>query len=253
MKSRCTSVDSRPELRLRGVAFGLAGGRHCLAHCATPAGSDEYHSDMSEVPFSRADRATLQSEETRTQLIDAAAHLLSVKGFAATRLTDVVEYTQMQPAVIYYHFSSFADVVEEVLYRGIVEMRLALESTLNALPADTSPVDRLMVAVETHVRRELELSDYCTAWIRNSGQIPGGLNRRLKKEQARYGKTWAEIFEAAVFDGNAPADFDLRMGRMLMLGALNWAVSWWDPRRGSVDGLVATAQYLIRSGLGVGA
>jgi TetR/AcrR family transcriptional regulator, cholesterol catabolism regulator len=98
-----------------------------------------------------------------------------------------------------------------------------------------------MAAVETHLRRELELSDYCTAWIRNSGQIPGELNRRLKKEQATYGRIWADVFEAAVGRGDAPPGFDLRMGRMLMLGSLNWATSWWDPSRGSVDTLVATA------------
>jgi TetR/AcrR family transcriptional regulator, cholesterol catabolism regulator len=206
---------------------------------------------MSEVPFSDADRATLMSEETRTQIVDAAAHLLSVRGFAATRVIDVAEYTQMQPAVVYYHFQSFADVVEEVLYRGIVEMRQQLEATLNELPPDTSPMDRLMAAVDAHLRRELELSDYCTAWIRNSGQIPGGLNRRLKKEQAVYGAIWSRVFDDAVASGSrkAPPEFDLRMGRMLLLGALNWAISWWDPRRGSVDTLVATAQHLIRCGL----
>jgi TetR/AcrR family transcriptional regulator, cholesterol catabolism regulator len=193
------------------------------------------------------------SRKKRTEIVDTAAHLLSIKGFAATRLTDVVEHTQMQPAVIYYHFSSFADVVEEVLYRGILEMRIDLEATLQALPPNTSPVDRLMAAVETHLRRELELSDYCTAWIRNSGQIPGELNRRLKKAQATYGRIWADVFEAAVGRGDAPPGFDLRMGRMLMLGSLNWATSWWDPSRGSVDTLVATAQHLIRSGLGASA
>lgn len=205
---------------------------------------------MSEVPFSDADRAVLESDETRTQIVDAAAHLLSVKGFAATRVIDVAEYTQMQPAVVYYHFTSFADVVEEVLYRGIIEMRHQLEATLNALPPDTPPMDRLMAAVDGHLRRELELSDYCTAWIRNSGQIPGGLNRRLKKEQAVYGRIWAGVFDDAVASGQVPPGFDLRMGRMLMLGALNWTLSWWDPRGGSIDTLVATAQHLIRSGLG---
>ena len=55
-------------------------------------------------------------------------------------------------------------------------MRNQLEKTLHGLPPTRAPMDRLMVVVETHLRRELELSDYCTAWIRNSGQIPGGLS-----------------------------------------------------------------------------
>jgi TetR/AcrR family transcriptional regulator, cholesterol catabolism regulator len=117
------------------------------------------------------------------------------------------------------------------------------------LPPDAAPMDRLMVAVETHLRRELELSDYCTAWIRNSGQIPGGLSMRLKMEQAAYGRIWRSLFEDAIAGGEIPPEFDVRTARMLMLGAMNWAVEWWDPRRGSIDALVATTQLLIRSGL----
>jgi len=38
--------------------------------------------------------------------------------------------------------------------------------------------------------------------------------------------------------------------RMMVLGALNWAVEWWNPRRGSLDTVVRTAQSLVRHGLG---
>jgi TetR/AcrR family transcriptional regulator, cholesterol catabolism regulator len=38
--------------------------------------------------------------------------------------------------------------------------------------------------------------------------------------------------------------------RMMVLGALNWAAEWWNPRRGSLDTVVRTAQSLVRHGLG---
>jgi TetR/AcrR family transcriptional regulator, cholesterol catabolism regulator len=37
--------------------------------------------------------------------------------------------------------------------------------------------------------------------------------------------------------------------RMMVLGALNWAAEWWNPRRGSLDTVVRTAQALVRHGL----
>jgi TetR/AcrR family transcriptional regulator, cholesterol catabolism regulator len=202
---------------------------------------------MSEVPFSNADQATLKSEETRRQIVDAAAHLLNVRGISGTRLVDVVEYTQMQPAVTYYHFESFRKLVEEVLYTGITEMRSHLEKALEALPPDTSPVDRLMVAVETHMRRELELSDYGRAWTLNYAHIPGGMTRRLKTEEAAYGRIWRNLFNDAIAGGKIAPGVDVRMARRLMLGAMNSATEWWDPRRGSLDTLVTTTQLLIRS------
>lgn len=45
------------------------------------------------------------------------------------------------------------------------------------------------------------------------------------------------------------ADLDLYMAQMLTLGALNWAVEWWDPRRSSLDTVVANAQSFVRFGL----
>jgi AcrR family transcriptional regulator len=202
---------------------------------------------MSEVPFSNADQATLKSPETRKQIVDAAAHLLNVRGIAATKLTDVVEHTQMQPAVTYYHFDSFKDLLEEVLYTGITEMRSNLEKVLEALPPDTSPVDRLMVAVDTHIRRELELSDYGRAWTLNFAHIPGGMTRRLKTEEAAYGRIWRDLFNNAIAGGRIAPGVDVRMARRLMLGAMNSATEWFDPRRGSLDTLVTTTQQLIRS------
>ena len=71
--------------------------------------------------------------------------------------------------------------------------------------------------------------------------------RRLKKDEAAYGRIWRRLFNDAIAGGAIAPGFDVRMARMLMLGAMNSATEWWDPCRGSVDTLVATTQLLIRS------
>ena len=81
-----------------------------------------------------------QADETRTRILDAAAHVLSVKGFAGTRLTDVADYAQLQAPAIYYYFPSREDLIEEVMYAGISDMRQHLQLTLDALPAGTPHV-----------------------------------------------------------------------------------------------------------------
>jgi hypothetical protein len=106
-----------------------------------------------------------------------------------------------------------------------------------------------MTAVEAHLRHELEISDYATASIRNSGQIPQHLRARQLKEEASYGRVWRRLFDNAQADGQIRADLDLRYAQLLALGALNWAAEWRDPQRDSVDGIVATAQSLVRQGL----
>jgi AcrR family transcriptional regulator len=184
------------------------------------------------------------------RILDAAAHVLSVQGFAGTRLTDVAEYAEIQAPAIYYYFSSREDLIEEVMYCGISDMRKHLQKTLDALPSDTTPMDRIMTAVEAHLRHELELSDYTTASIRNSGQIPERLSTRQKREEAAYGRIWQGLFADALADGEINPGLDVRLARMLVMGALSWAAEWWNPRRGSVEAIVANAQLLVRNGLG---
>jgi len=190
-----------------------------------------------------------KSQRTRTRILDAAAHVLSVNGFAGTRLTDVAEYAQLQAPAIYYYFPSREVLIEEVMFCGISEMRQHLQQTLNDLPPGTLSMDKIMAAVEAHLRHELELSDYTTASIRNSGQIPEHLRTRQKKEEAAYGRIWQQLFTNAIADGELRDDVDPRMARLLVMGALNWAAEWWNPGRGSVDAVVAAAQTLVRSGL----
>lgn len=190
-----------------------------------------------------------KSERTRSRILDAAAHVLSTKGFAGTRLTDVAQHAHLQAPAIYYYFASREDLIEAVMFRGINELRIDLQQALGALPPDTTALDRILAAVEVHLRHGLELSDYARAAIRNSGQIPERLRTRQKKERTAYNRIWQKLMSAAVADGQVRNDLDHRLAQGLILGALNWSAEWWDPRRHSVDILVANAQAFVRHSL----
>src|ERR1700742_1933615 len=82
-----------------------------------------------------------KSARTRERILDAAAHVLSAKGYAGTRLSDVAEYAELQAPAIYYYFASRDDLIEEVMYSGIADMRVHLQGVLEALPPGASPMD----------------------------------------------------------------------------------------------------------------
>ena len=174
--------------------------------------------------------------------------MLSRKGYAGTRLSDVADQAEIQAPAIYYYFQSREDLIEEVMWTGIAHMREHIARVLAALPPDSDPIDRIDAAVEAHLRYALEISDYTTASIRNAGQVPEG-SRSVHAEAAQYGEMWRELLRTPKRRA-AAADLDPMAARMLVLGALNWAAEWWNPRRGSLDGVVRTAQSLVRHGLG---
>jgi AcrR family transcriptional regulator len=190
-----------------------------------------------------------KSMRTRARILDAAARVMSVKGYSGTRLTDVANYAELQAPAIYYYFASREDLIEEVMWKGIADMRQHVQSVLGGLDSSVTPMDRILAAVDAHLRHELGVSDYATASIRNSGQIPDHLRQRQIAEEAKYTAVWRKLIKDAASENQVRADLDLLMARMLILGALNWAAEWWTPRRGSLDTVVLTAQSIVRHGL----
>jgi AcrR family transcriptional regulator len=197
----------------------------------------------------KSDESLSKSARTRSRILNSAAHVLSVKGYAGTRLSDVADHAELQAPAIYYYFPSREDLIEEVMYAGIADMRRHLQAALDALPPETSAIDKILAAVEAHLRHELELSDYASATIRNAGQLPEHLRARQLKEDEAYGRIWRRLFDAARADGQLRDDLDARLAQLLVIGALNWCAEWFDPRRSSVDTVVSNAQVLVRNGL----
>jgi TetR/AcrR family transcriptional regulator, cholesterol catabolism regulator len=199
-----------------------------------------------------ADEADSKSARTRQRILDAAAHVLSRKGYAGTRLSDVADQAEIKAPAIYYYFPSREDLIEEVMWSGIARMRDHLTGILAALAPDADPLDRIDAAVEAHLRYSLGISDYPTASIRNAGQVPEGVTVRYAAEASQYGEVWRRLLQDADEAGVLRPDLDPASARMLVLGALNWAAEWWNPRRGSIEIVVRTAQSLVRHGLGTG-
>jgi TetR/AcrR family transcriptional regulator, cholesterol catabolism regulator len=196
-----------------------------------------------------AEETGSKSARTRERILDAAAHVLSRKGYAGTRLSDVADQAEIQAPAIYYYFPSRDDLIEEVMWTGIALMREHVTKVLAALPSGADPLERIDAAVEAHLRYSLEISDYTTASIRNAGQVPENIAIRYAAEASLYGDTWRKLLQDADNAGLLRSDLEPRAARMLVLGALNWAAEWWNPRRGSLEVVVRTAQSLVRHGL----
>jgi AcrR family transcriptional regulator len=162
-----------------------------------------------------------KSARTRERILDAAAHVLSRKGYAGTRLSDVADQAEIQAPAIYYYFPSRDDLIEEVMWSGIAHMREHMARVMAALPPDADPLDRIDAAVEAHLRYALEISDYTTASIRNAGQVPEAIAVRHTAEASQYGDIWRKLLQDADNAGLLRPDLDPMAARMLVLGALN--------------------------------
>lgn len=203
------------------------------------------------MPAKQRKSGTRPRSGTRDRILAAAAKTLSAKGYSETRLSDIAEVAEIRPPAIYHYFDSTEALISEVMVVGQLRLRDHVESALANVPAQDDPVARIRAAVRAHLEVELRLSDFATAVTRNIGQLPDDIQDRLRADGIEYITLWRRLLEDARAVGAIRPGLDLRTARMLVMGALNWTPEWWNPRQGSLDELIATAQSLILHGLGI--
>ena len=190
-----------------------------------------------------------KSEQTRQRLLDAAAKVFRDKGYAGARLSDIAERAEMHVPGVYYYFDSKEALVEEVLRAGVARAFAFVEERVAAVPDGSPALDRLRAAIEGHVLVVLEIGDYTSANIRIFGQLPDDIRKRHLAQQRAYGDLWRGLLEESRRAGELREDLDLSVLRMLILGALNWTVEWYQPGAQSAAEVARNATTMICEGV----
>lgn len=190
-----------------------------------------------------------KSEATRRKILDAAARAFLQRGYEATTLQEIAEAAGMQAGSLYYHFESKEQLLEEVFDIGMRRVVEAAREAVAALPADAPFAARLSAAVAAHLEQLLGQGDYTSANIRIFGQAPAGVQARQLRLREAYAEWWRALLEDGRDRGALRADADLSLVRMLLFGAMNWAIEWYDPSTGPIRKIADEASALVLSGL----
>jgi len=183
---------------------------------------------------------------TRERILDAAASVLSRKGYAGARLSDIAELADLRTPAVYYYFDSREALIHEVMAEGQSRVLQHVVAALEDLGEEVDSLAQLDRAVEAHLEVELQLSDFATAVTRNAGQLPQELRESFRADSHRYFALWDGILADLAVDGLLEPELTPRVARMLVLGALNWTAEWWDPDHGELDDVVRTARLMVR-------
>lgn len=190
-----------------------------------------------------------KSSRTRRRLLDAAAKLFKQRGYAGTRQEDIADAAAIRAASVYYHFSSKEELMGEVLDQGIARCFDAVTAAVDALGPEASFRARLHAAIAAHLDMLLRHGDYTAANIRSFGQVPEPIRRRHWPLREAYGDYWRGLLESGQRSGELKKEADLSLLRMLLLGSLNWAIEWYDPRRKTADEIAVTVVSMFLDGV----
>lgn len=167
----------------------------------------------------------------RQDLLKAAAQLFRKKGFAATTTRDIAAAAGMQSGSPFYHFKSKDALLLAVMEAG---MQAALDRLQTALQmpshASLQPVEQLRVLVREHFEVLLGPgNDFVPVMLYESRSLNPRQYKQLQKLIAQYEALWMPVLLALEQSGHLRTPAPL--AKLLILGALNWSVQWFDPHK----------------------
>ena len=187
---------------------------------------------------------SLRGELKRKRILDAAAKVLSRRGYVGTQLSEIATEARTQAGSLYYHFESREELIEEVLQEGVRRSFARTRAIVDELPPKSTPLARLCAALRAHLRFQLVESDYARAVARCMGQCPPEMWRRINEKFRLYGKFFDGLIQAAVRAGELDPEVDRSALRMLIIGAANYTPEWYH-ESGSL-GVEQISDLLIR-------
>ncbi len=173
----------------------------------------------------RSDRPASRprSDNRLPGLLDSAARLFASRGYAATTMRDIAVDASMLPGSMYYHFASKEALLVAVYDAGVAELERA---AIEAVQKESEPWLRLEALCRAHLETVLRDSDYAQVLIRVFPDDIPGEAQRLRALRERYENLFRDAVAALPLAPRA----DRRALRLMLIGALNWAALWFNPK-----------------------
>lgn len=182
----------------------------------------------------------------RQALLAAAAQLFRAQGFAATSTRDIASAVGMHSGSPFYHFKSknallFA-VIEEGMNSALVRQAQALQT---APGVQHSPHQQMRNLIRAHFETLLGPgNDFVPVMLYEHRSLGARQRTSVAKLQSQYEAPWMPVLQALYAQGALGAQ--PKLARMLILGALNWAVQWFDRKKdASLDDLTDACMDLF--------
>lgn len=182
----------------------------------------------------------------RRTVLRHAARLFRRNGFDATSTRDIAAAAGMQSGSPFYHFKSKQALLFAVMEEG---MRTALQNQRDAMARagmqTLEPAAQLRLLVRNHFENLFGAgNDFIPVMLYEQRSLTRSQRAALAQVQGAYEGDWEPVLRALRADGRLRAE--VKLARLMIFGALNWSVQWYD-RRGecSLDDLTNAALALF--------
>lgn len=163
----------------------------------------------------------------RLELLAAAGKLFRLQGFAATSTRDIAAAAGMCSGSPFYHFENKQALLAAVMQEGMRRALLQHAAVLASLPNYATPQQQLEALVRHHFEVLLgPESDFVPVMLFEWRALDKAQIGEINALKDRYEGAWVPVLERLHAQGQLASDPSL--ARLLILGALNWSVQWYQ-------------------------
>ncbi|MBW8317679.1 MAG: TetR/AcrR family transcriptional regulator [Hydrogenophaga sp.] len=188
----------------------------------------------------------------RQALMRAAAKLFRQYGFAATSTRDIATAAGMRSGSPFYHFENKEALLAGVMHEGMQSALRRQTAAMDGAAAAGAAAGQTLSAREclrVLVRNHLEVllgpdSDFIPVMLYEWRSLSEAQRSEVNRLKADYEAAWVPVLRALHASGELKGEPGL--ARLMLFGALNWSVQWFDPdRQASLDDLTQTTLLLF--------
>jgi TetR/AcrR family transcriptional regulator, cholesterol catabolism regulator len=187
----------------------------------------------------------------RQALISAAAQLFKLQGYDATSTREIAAKVGMQSGSPFYHFGNKQDLLVAVMVEGMTQAIARQQVACQQDLATQSARECLRSLIRHHFDVLLGPdSDFIPVMLYEWRSLAPAQRKTITQLKDTYEAAWIPVLQALHDSGQLQAPVGL--ARLMIFGALNWSVQWYEParknsrvQRASLDELTDTALQLF--------
>ena len=183
------------------------------------------------------------------RLLDEGAHLFLTAGYAETTMREIAAAAGMKAGSIYHHFASKEELLELILVQGIDVMIQSFHQT-HQESCGASPLFRLRAHIRAHLGSLFEHGPYTATHVTTFPCAPAQVRKRIVPVRDGYEALWTDLLQELTDSGAIMPSTSTSITRLILMGALNHTIEWFDPNGSqSIDQLAEAMTMQLWDGV----
>ena len=146
-----------------------------------------------------------QSKDRHQEILEAAARVITDRGLAETRISDIAERCGVSPGLILYYFESKDRLLVEALTYANDQSYLRMSRELRKMPAASERMDRLIQLSVPGLLPEYSLLDEWALWLEI--WVRALRDPEMAKERENLDRRWVQSISEVIRYGRQTGEF----------------------------------------------